>query len=159
MPFFVVSWLAEELVEPDGDVAPLVEPDPLALWSDDPLLAPPVVLPEDAALEGALPDGEVLEPAPAVPEPDTEPDIEVPPAPEGEDDGAALEDEDAAPGAAGDDGAVVEPVADDELWPDGAVVVPREAVVLSARSHAARMLAPKATDTASARVESFMGPP
>jgi hypothetical protein len=99
----------------------------------------------------------VLEPAPADPlftvaEPDTEL-----PEPEGEL-GAALDDEEDEPDGAVFAGAVLEPDADEEL-PDGEVVVPRDADVLSARSHAVRRLAPKATDTASASVESFMGPP
>jgi hypothetical protein len=53
------------------------------------------------------------------------------------------------------DGEVVEP-ADDEALPEGEVVAPRGAVVLSARSHAAIIAEPKATDTASARVLNLM---
>lgn len=159
-----------ELVAPDGEEELALDPpEPLAPVSLEaalppvlpPVLPPLVPPPEEAELEGALPDGEVLEPAPADPlfivaEPETDE-----PEPEGEDgealdDGALLEDDEALPD--GEDGAVLEPDADEEL-PDGEVVVPRDADVLSARSHAVRRLAPKATDTASASVESFMGPP
>jgi len=161
LPFFVVSWLAE-LVAPEGlELEAALELDGWSLEAEPPVVPPAEPPPEadELPLDGVL--GEVLEPAPAEPLlMVAEPDIDVPPAPEGEDDGAALEDEDDEPGAVeGDAGALVEPEADDELVPEGAVVVPRDADVLSPRSHAARMLAPKATDTASARVESFMGPP
>jgi hypothetical protein len=149
-----VSVDADELVEPDGAELELaLDPD---LSAD---VEPLPVLPDDAALDGVL--GEVLEPAPAEPLLTVaEPDIEVPPDGDAvEPDGAALEDEDDEPD--GEVGAAVEPVEDEELEPDGAVLVvpPREAGALSLRSHAVRRLAPKATDTATARVESFMEPP
>jgi len=51
-------------------------------------------------------------------------------------------------GAAGE---VVEP-ADEELEPDGEVVVPREAARSPVLSHAATSAVPRATETASARV-------
>ena len=161
MPFFVVSV---ELDAPEGlELAAALELDG---WSDDaePPVVPPVVPPaepppdaDDELLDGVL--GEVLEPAPAEPLLIVaEPDIELPPEPEGEE-GAALDDEDDDGAVAGALGAAVEPEADEELVPDGAVVVPRDAVLLSVRSHAAIRLAPKATDTATASVESFMWPP
>ena len=148
MPFFSVSAGAGAL-----ELAEL-ELDGAALEDDG---VSEVVPPDaDEALDGVL--GEVLEPAPAEPLLIVaEPDIDVPPEPEGEV-GAALDDEDEDGAVAGAVGAAVEPEADEELVPDGAVVVPREAA-LSLRSHAAIRLAPKATDTATASVESFMGPP
>ena len=131
-----MSVVADELVEPDGAELAL-EPD---LSAD---VEPLPVLPEDAALDGALGEvlGEVLEPAPA------EPLIE----PEAEPEGEAVEPDGAV------DGKAVEEL---EL-PEGAVLVvpPRDAGALSVRSQAASRLAPKATDTAIARVENFMEPP
>ena len=150
MPFFSVSDGAGalELAELELDGAAL-EDDGVSE------LVPPEA--DEELLAGAL--GEVLEPAPAEPLLIVaEPLIDVPPEPEGEA-GAALDDEDDDGAVAGAVGAAVEPEADDELVPDGAVVVPREAGALSLRSHAAIRLAPKATDTATASVESFMGPP
>ena len=152
-PFFSVSVVADELV--DGEALELELAPP-----EEPVL-PFVELPpvEDDALpegEDALPDGEVEDPAPAEPliEPDAEPEGEAV-----EPDGAELEDE-AEPD--GEDGVVADEL---ELEPDGEVlgavlvVPPREAGALSARSHAVRKAPPKATDTARARVESFMEPP
>lgn len=120
--------------------------------SAEPLVVPP---PEaDEAPDGVL--GEVLEPAPAEPLLIVaEPDIDEPAEPDGVD-GVALDEEDDEPD--GVDGALDEPDADEEPVPEGEVVVPREAA-LSFLSHAVSMLAPKATDSASASVESFMGPP
>jgi len=160
--FFSVSVV--ELAAPDGlELAAELELDGWSADAEPPVVPPPVLPPAepppdaDELLDGAL--GEVLEPAPAEPLLTVaEPDIEVPPAPEGEV-GAALDDEDDDGAVAGAVGAAVEPEADEELVPDGAVVVPRDAEVLSLRSHAAIRLAPKATDTATASVESFMGPP
>ena len=63
--------------------------------------------------------------------------------------------------ADGEEGEVVEP-ADDEAEPDGEAVEPDGEVVredeeaLSARSHAVNIVAPKATETASARVLNLM---
>src|SRR5262245_33566249 len=50
----------------------------------------------------------------------------------------------------GEDGEVVEP-ADDEVEPDGEVVVPREAARSPLRSHAVTSAVPRATETAIAR--------
>lgn len=91
--------------------------------------------------EAALPDG-LLELAPPLAwsffaSVDAEPDIEL--------EGAVL----------GDDGEVVEP-ADDEVEPDGEVVVPREAARSPVLSHAATRAVPRATETASARVVNLM---
>jgi len=69
-------------------------------------------------------------------EPDAEPDMEP-------DEGDVLEE-------LGDDGEVVDP-ADDEVEPDGEVVVPREAARSPLRSHAVTSAVPRATETAIAR--------
>lgn len=160
MPFFVVSVVLDA---PEGlELAAELELDGWSLEAEPEV--PPVVPPADpppeadeAPLDGVL--GEVLEPAPAEPLLIVaEPLIDVPPEPEGVD-GAALDDEDDEPGAVDGVEGALEPEADDELVPEGAVVVPREAEVSSARSQAASRLAPNATDTATASVESFMGPP
>ena len=65
----------------------------------------------------------------------------------------------------GEDGEVVEP-ADEDAEPEGEVVEPEGAVVVlrdAARSpvlsHAVSITEPKATETASARVENLMSPP
>ena len=55
----------------------------------------------------------------------------------------------------GEDGEVVEP-ADDEVEPEGEVVVPREAARSPVLSHAATSAVPRATETASASVLNLM---
>ena len=55
----------------------------------------------------------------------------------------------------GEDGEVVEP-ADDEVEPDGEVVVPREAARSPVLSQAATSAVPRATETASASVLNLM---
>lgn len=153
----------DELVDGAALELELEPPDvPLLLWSADPLVPPAEPPPlEDEALLGedalpALPEGDVEEPAPAEPliEPEAEPEGEAV-----EPDGAELEDEAEPDGEV--EGELVAPVDELELEPDGAVLVvpPREAGALSARSHAVRKAPPKATETARAKVESFMGPP
>lgn len=156
----------DELVDGEALELELAPPEePLELWSAEPLVPalPPLEPPPDEALlegEDALPDGEVEDPAPAEPliEPDAEPEGEAV-----EPDGAELDDE-AEPD--GEDGELVAPVDELELEPEGEVlgevlvVPPRDAdPVSSARSHAVRKAPPKATETARARVESFMEPP
>jgi hypothetical protein len=144
----------EELDDPGAalELGVLLELDELGVDESD---APPDE--ELELLDGVL--GEVLEPAPAEPllivaEPETDP-------PDGaalEPEGALLEDEDEP------DGELIEPdgevVDDEDDEPDGEVEVvpPRDALPV-VRSHAVIRLAPSATDTAMARVESFMEPP
>ena len=124
------------------------------LESDEPL---PLELLLDGEL--ALPLGEVLEPAPAEPliEPEAEPDGEVL---EPEDEGELLDEDDEPDGDVEDgeveDGELLE--LEDEPDGDVDVVPPRDALPL-VRSHAVIRLAPSATETAMARVESFMEPP
>ena len=55
----------------------------------------------------------------------------------------------------GEDGEVVEP-ADEEVEPDGELVVPREAARSPVLSHAATSAVPRATETASASVLNLM---
>ena len=63
-------------------------------------------------------------------------------------------------------GAAVVPLADEDVEPDGAVVAPDGEVVVdeleersAARSHAVISVAPSASETATARVETLMWPP
>ena len=74
---------------------------------------------------------------------DMEPELEL--------DGEEVDGEDVD----GEDGEVVEP-ADDEVEPDGEVVVPREAARSPVLSQAATSAVPRATETASASVLNLM---